>query len=47
MTDRFCRLEIDDQLELSLLFDRKIGQLLRRAAKPDSCAGRSGDTHLV
>jgi hypothetical protein len=47
MAHRFCGLQIDDQLELSLLFDRKIGRLCAAQPKPDACAGRSGDTHLV
>jgi len=44
---RLCGLQIDDQLELSWLFDRKIGRLCPARPKPDSCAIRSGDTHLV
>jgi hypothetical protein len=47
MAHRFCGLQIDDQLELSLLFDRRIGRLCAAQPKPDTCAGRSGDTHLV
>ena len=47
MAHRFCGLQIDDQLELSLLFDRKIGRLCAAQPKPDACAGRCGDTHLV
>jgi hypothetical protein len=35
MADRFCKLQIDDQLELGWLFDREIGRL---CAAPDSCA---------
>jgi hypothetical protein len=47
MAHRFCGLQIGDQLELSLLFDQKIGRLCAAQPKPGSCAGRSGDTHLV
>jgi hypothetical protein len=35
MADRFCTLQIDDQLELGWLFDREIGRL---CAAHDSCA---------
>jgi hypothetical protein len=40
MADRFCKLQIDE-------FDREIGRLCAAQPKPDACAGRSGDTHLV
>ena len=35
MAERFCKLQIDDQLELGWLFDREIGRL---CAAQDSCA---------
>jgi hypothetical protein len=35
MADHFCKLQIDDQLELGWLFDREIGRL---CAAKDSCA---------
>ena len=38
MADRFCKLQIDDQLELGWLFDREIGRLCAAQPKPDSCA---------
>jgi hypothetical protein len=38
MADRFCKLQIDDQLELGWLVDREIGRLCAAQPKPDSCA---------
>jgi hypothetical protein len=38
MADRFCKLQIDDQLELGWLFDREIDRLCAAQPKPDSCA---------
>ena len=38
MADRFCKLQIDDQLELGWLVDQEIGRLCAAQPKPDSCA---------
>jgi len=43
MADRFCKLQIDDQLELGWLVDREIGRLC--AAQPTM--RHTADTHLV